>query len=49
MKIWGNSQCSFQCNWKRVGSVKWKSSLRIRMAFSSLGSDEEDGWQRDES
>lgn len=29
--------------------MKWKSSLRIRMAFSSVGSDEEDGWQRDES
>lgn len=28
---------------------EWKNSLRIRMAFSSLGSDEEDGWQREES
>lgn len=35
VKTWGNSECSLQFNW-RVGSVKWKSSLGIGMAFSSL-------------
>lgn len=29
--------------------MKWKSSLGIRMAFSSLGNDEEDGWQSEGS
>lgn len=48
VKIWGSSEYSFQFNW-RIGSMKWKSSLGIRMAFSSLGNDEEDGWQREGS
>lgn len=29
--------------------MQWKSSLRIRVAFPSLGGNEDDGWQREES